>query len=225
MTDIFKDGNEEFEYWRKELSLVENTQETCPGCGNTLAYYTSLYDYRIVVEYCNSCNKVETRNIKPHFKEEDICPYCYKLVRYLTYDEFYEQYLMCDDSKCENKAHIICIKVDKKVDKVWFCEKHKKNNTIEAPLYNYTDKYIKQGIRRLLENYPGIFTPALACYMLEGSKGEMTLQMLDNLKVYEYAILKRFGYNKIRRVLNDLIKDGIVIVDSSNRIEWNKDKK
>ena len=223
MTEIggFENNEEELEYWIRKLGLVENTRETCPGCDNTVIFYTSLYDANVVVEYCSTCNILIPRNTGIQPKERDTCPYCAEVVKSSILDEYPEPYVKCNEPDCENKMHLSCRNNEKNGTEEWYCKKHKKElvNKGTGPPQKAED-YIKNGIKRLLVFYPCIFTPALACYMLEGSNGNMTLELRDNLKVYEYGILRRFGYFKIRQVLNELIFNGKVKVDDNNRLEW-----
>ncbi|GAB6181715.1 hypothetical protein JCM14036_30340 [Desulfotomaculum defluvii] len=112
---------EEFKRLEKEWALEENCEEECPMCSNAMTYYTSKYVDGANVRFCHHCHILE-QGILVASDQENICPYCGELVRYQ--DEDVENFVVCSEENCEQKAHLKCAE-DYICEKcqVWACDR------------------------------------------------------------------------------------------------------
>jgi len=115
---------EEFQILKQRWSLEEKARDTCPACDNIMIFYGSKYIEGVNVRFCHNCYELEVGTcINPN--QENICPICGDIVKYEKGDEDCNNYVICDDKDCSQKAHRSCVEdfICEKCN-IWVCAKH-----------------------------------------------------------------------------------------------------
>lgn len=113
--------DKEFTEAERKYYLEDYGEERCDVCDSLRTIYASKYSQNIFGFYCPTCHDWRV-SCELKDDEANVCPECGELVEFEDSDR--ENFVICYQEECEQKAHLVCVADKVCVDcGLWICAK------------------------------------------------------------------------------------------------------